>query len=131
MTAHAVTFAILVQVVDEAGLPIDGASLQQVGVEVQNAAKGNRENGALGKVSQYNRRSYTSALGLATLGLTCSRQSAEEILTASPKSCEILCTATGYTEQKLLLGSVPLDHIDGGEGSAGIFVLKVVMREAK
>lgn len=125
---YSVSFPVLVQVTDEAGAPIEGASIQQAGVELAKTIAAYRDHNSP-SCEPFKRRTYTSSLGIATLALVCTRQSSDEIRTAKPETCEILVAANGYAQEKLLLSTVRLGHIDPGENSTGVYTLKVMLKK--
>lgn len=126
---YSVSFPVLVQVIDEAGAPLEGAVLQQAGLELAKTIEAYHEHNSPNCAEPFKRRTYTSSLGIATLALVCTRESSDEIRKAKPETCEILVVADGYDEQKLLLSTVRLGHIDPGENSTGVYTLKVTLKK--
>ena len=106
------SFALIVNVKDENGRPLQGVAVQQVGVEVEKAIKFFQGRRLPKSASQFNRASLTSTLGIAALGVSYVLVKPEPGHTLDPGACEIMVSAAGYATKRVRLSSVPVERLD-------------------
>ena len=111
--------------------PLEGATVRQIGKEVENAAGFFERGGARFRAEEMRKPAMANRIGIAVLGMCFVRSSMEEAEAFDPKQCEIEIRCEGYKSRIVRLSDLKMGEMERADKlDSRIFLVKVALEKA-